>query len=172
MKVKDLAAEFHLKRQEEEKHLNTEQKKKEELRKLEKEVHERVIESINLENKRMEQQRKEREESKKLLNEEHDRKRAKARRKIQARQQQERIELVKKAIEECKNWVTKENLEEKIQYCLEHETNYNFALLPNGEKLHSVSPPGCIDTEENAPGPAACLTTGLGSKPVDQHPVS
>ena len=57
MKVKDLAAEFRLKRQEEEKHLNTEQKKKEELRKLEKEMHERVIESVNLENKRMEQQR-------------------------------------------------------------------------------------------------------------------
>ena len=55
--VKELAAEFRLKRLEEEKHLNAEQQKKEDLRKLEKEMHERAIESVNLENKRIELQR-------------------------------------------------------------------------------------------------------------------
>lgn len=66
--------------------------------------------------------------------------------------------------EESENWVTRENLEEKITYCLEHETNYNFALSPTGEKHYSTSPPGCIDTEENAPGPAAYYPTGLPSR--------
>lgn len=66
--------------------------------------------------------------------------------------------------EESKNWVTSENLEEKIAYCLEHETNYNFALSPTGEKHYSTSPPGCIDTEENTPGPSAHYHTGLPSK--------
>lgn len=68
------------------------------------------------------------------------------------------------AQEESKNWVTKENLEEKIAYCLEHETNYNFALSPSEEKHYVVSPAGCVDTEENAPGPAAYVTSG--SRPV------
>ena len=72
-----------------------------------------------------------------------------------------------RAQEESKNWVTKENLEEKISYCLEHETNYNFALSPTGEKIYSNSAPGCLDTEENAPGPAAYLTTGR--KPAMDH---
>ena len=66
--------------------------------------------------------------------------------------------------EESENWVTSENLEEKITYCLEHETSYNFALSPTGEKHYSTSLPGCIDTVENAPGPAAQYPTGLPSR--------
>lgn len=57
IKVKELAAEFRLKRLEEEKHLNEEQQKKEDIRKFEAEMHERVIENINMENKRMQLQR-------------------------------------------------------------------------------------------------------------------
>lgn len=57
IKVKELAAEFRLKRLEEEKHLNEEQQKKEDIRKFEAETHERVIENINMENKRMQLQR-------------------------------------------------------------------------------------------------------------------
>ena len=60
--------------------------------------------------------------------------------------------------EESKNWVTKENLEEKIAYCLEHETNYNFALTSTGEKVFSDSTPGSVDTEENGPGPSAYVS--------------
>lgn len=71
--------------------------------------------------------------------------------------------------EESKNWVTKENLEEKIAYCLEHETNYNFALCSTGEKIISKSPPGCVDTEEDGPGPAAYLTTRFISKAEGQY---
>lgn len=65
--------------------------------------------------------------------------------------------------EESKNWVTEENLEEKIAYCLENETNYNFAITPSGERIYSTTPPGCIDSEENAPGPAAYYPKGLPS---------
>lgn len=57
IKVKELAAEFRLKRLEEEKNLNAEQQKKEDVRKFEAETHERVIENINMENKRMQLQR-------------------------------------------------------------------------------------------------------------------
>lgn len=64
--------------------------------------------------------------------------------------------------------MTPENLEEKIAHCLENEINYNFALSPSGEKHYSTSPPGCIDTEENAPGPAA-YSAGLPSKPGHQE---
>lgn len=53
IKVKELAADFRLKRLEEEKHLNAEEQKHADLRQLEKEMHERVIESIKLENQRM-----------------------------------------------------------------------------------------------------------------------
>ena len=57
VKVNELAAELRLKRLEEEKHLNAEQQKKENLRQLEKTMHDRVIESVNLENKSLELQR-------------------------------------------------------------------------------------------------------------------
>ena len=65
--------------------------------------------------------------------------------------------------EESKNWVTEENLEEKIAYCLENETNYNFAITPSGERIYSTTPPGCVDSEENTPGPAAYYPKGLPS---------
>lgn len=57
MEVNELATELRLKRLEEEKHLNTEQQEKENLRKLEKTMHDRVIESVHLENKSLELQR-------------------------------------------------------------------------------------------------------------------
>ena len=56
-KVNELATEFRLKRLEEEKLLNTEQQKREDLRQLEKKTHDRVIESVNLDNKFLELQR-------------------------------------------------------------------------------------------------------------------
>lgn len=163
IKVNEIASEFRLKRLEEEKQLNTEQQKKEDLRRLEKKTHDGVIESVILQNKLLQFQREVKKEVKNLLHEERERKREQANKKIWARQHQERVEHVKNAIEESKNWVTKENLEEKIAYCLEHETNYNFALTPTGEKVFSDSAPGCLDTERSAPGPAAYLTTSFRS---------
>lgn len=40
---------------------------------------------------------------------------------------------------------------------MEHETNYNFALTPDGGKKYSHSPPGNLNTELYAPGPAAYI---------------
>lgn len=57
MKVDKIAAEFLMKRQEEEMNLNQEMLKKKELQKLEKEMHDRIIESVRLENERVKQLR-------------------------------------------------------------------------------------------------------------------
>ena len=57
MKVDKIAAEFLMKRQEEEMNLNQEMLKKKELQKLEKEMHDRIIESVHLENERVKQLR-------------------------------------------------------------------------------------------------------------------
>ncbi|EDO48683.1 predicted protein [Nematostella vectensis] len=55
--------------------------------------------------------------------------------------------------EESKEFITPDNLDEKIAYALENETNYNFALTPEGKKLHSTRPPG--NANMDMPGPAA-----------------
>lgn len=169
MEVDKIAAKFLLKRKEEEMNLNQEMLKKKELRKLEEEMHDRIIESVHLENERVKQLREKRLENKKLKDEEHKKEKERLRREWEAKQRQERVELVKKLIEESKNWVTEENLDEKIAFCLENEINYNFALTPSGEKISSTLPPGCIDTVENAPGPAANYPTGLPSNPEKQE---
>ena len=57
MKVKEIASEFRLKRLEEEKILNTEEQRKEDLRWQERKTHDGIIESINLENKLLQMQR-------------------------------------------------------------------------------------------------------------------
>lgn len=57
IKVNEIAEEFRVNRLEEEKHLNDEKRKKEELRQLEKEIHDRVIESVKLENERIQKLR-------------------------------------------------------------------------------------------------------------------
>lgn len=61
--------------------------------------------------------------------------------------------------EESKDFVTPENLEEKIAHALENETNYNFALTSSGQKLFSKSPPGNVNTELHAPGHAAFMNS-------------
>lgn len=55
--------------------------------------------------------------------------------------------------EESKDFITPENLEGKINHALDNETNYNFALKPNGERIYSTKPPGNVKTDQ--PGPAA-----------------
>ena len=57
IKVKEIAEEFRVNRLEEEKHLNEEKRKKEELRQLEKEIHDRVVNSVKLENERIQKLR-------------------------------------------------------------------------------------------------------------------
>lgn len=57
IKVNEIAEKFLVKRLEEEKQLNDEKRKKEELRLLEKEMHDRVIESVKLENERIQRLR-------------------------------------------------------------------------------------------------------------------
>ena len=57
LKVSEIAEEFRVNRLEQEKHLNYEKYKKGELRQLEKEIHDRVIESVKLENDRIQKLR-------------------------------------------------------------------------------------------------------------------
>jgi len=57
IKVNKIAEEFRVNRFEQEKHLNDEKRKKVELRQLEKEKHDRVIESVKLENERIQKLR-------------------------------------------------------------------------------------------------------------------
>lgn len=57
IKVNEIAQEFLMKRQEEKKHLNNAMFKNEDLRQLDKEIHDRVVESVKLENERIEQLR-------------------------------------------------------------------------------------------------------------------
>ena len=57
LKVNEIAEEFRVNRLEQEKYLNDEKRKKGELRQLEKEIHDRVIESVKLENERIQKLR-------------------------------------------------------------------------------------------------------------------
>ena len=57
IKVNEIAEEFRVNRLEQEKHLNVEKRKKDELWQLEKEIHDRVIESVKLENERIQKLR-------------------------------------------------------------------------------------------------------------------
>jgi len=75
---------------------------------------------------------------------------------------EKRRALVLQAVEESKHFVTKENLEEKIEYALENESNYNFAITPDGDKLYSTKPPGNFtDIGWRGTSPAAFLMGGI-----------
>ncbi|KAK3714547.1 hypothetical protein QZH41_014221, partial [Actinostola sp. cb2023] len=113
----------------------------------------RIIEGVKMENEKLAELRKER-----LEVEEWTRNFKKMRREAKHIQHQERLRemrvaMVKQAIEESTDFITPENLDEKIAYVLDNETSYNFAIRPNGEQIHSTQPPGNVDTE--LPGPAA-----------------
>ena len=64
--------------------------------------------------------------------------------------------------EESKDFVTKDNLEEKIEHALENEVNYNFAITPDGKKLYSTKPPGNFtDIGWKGTSPTAFLMGGI-----------
>eukprot|EP00794_Sanderia_malayensis_P005679 gene5679-6375_t len=96
----------------------------------------------------------------------------KKQREMEQRQQEKVIEaeklfekrraIVLKAIEESENFVTRENLEEKIAYALDNEVNYNFAITPDGKKLYSMKPPGNFGEHGwKGPSPAAFQLGGI-----------
>lgn len=62
--------------------------------------------------------------------------------------------------DEQKSFVTKENLEEKIEQALNNPVNYNFALKSNGEKVHSDLPPGNLNGWKGA-NPSAYALGGV-----------
>jgi len=68
--------------------------------------------------------------------------------------------IVLEAIEESKTFVTPENLEERIEMALDDITNYNFAITPLGEKIHSTQPPGNANFKREA-GPHAFIAGGI-----------
>lgn len=51
---------------------------------------------------------------------------------------QELTDEVLRVIEESENWITKDNLEDKITEALEHPINHNFSIRRNG-LIHSRS---------------------------------
>ncbi|XP_066930515.1 small ribosomal subunit protein mS26-like [Clytia hemisphaerica] len=68
--------------------------------------------------------------------------------------------IVLRVIEESKSFVTKENLDQKIEEALENPVNYNFALKTNGEKIISTKPPGNLDGWKGA-NPSAYALGGI-----------
>ena len=62
--------------------------------------------------------------------------------------------------EEQKTFVTRDNLEEKIEVALSNPVNYNFALKSNGEKIHSTMPPGNLNGWKGA-NPSAYALGGV-----------
>jgi len=73
--------------------------------------------------------------------------------------------LVLQVIEESKNFITLENLDENIEAALDNFTNFNYAVTPLGEKLHSTKPPGNLDGWKGA-SPSAYIA---GKIPVDSR---
>lgn len=62
--------------------------------------------------------------------------------------------------EEQKDFVTKENLDDKIAHALDNPVNYNFALNGNGEKILSTFPPGNLNGWKGA-NPSAYSLGGI-----------
>ena len=64
--------------------------------------------------------------------------------------------------EESKSFATRENLDEKIAFALDNVVNYNFAITPDGDKLHSTKPPGNFDLHGyKGPSPASFYLGGM-----------
>jgi len=70
-------------------------------------------------------------------------------------------ELVLQMIEESKNFLTLEKLDEQIDNILDNETNFNYAVTMEGDKIHSTKPPGNLDNWKGA-SPVAYALGGLG----------
>ncbi|XP_032221934.2 uncharacterized protein LOC5520939 isoform X2 [Nematostella vectensis] len=113
----------------------------------------RIIEGVEAENAMLADLRQERIELEEWKKTYHQMKKKAKAAKREEELKEMRIEMVNKAIEESKEFITPDNLDEKIAYALENETNYNFALTPEGKKLHSTRPPG--NANMDMPGPAA-----------------
>jgi len=69
--------------------------------------------------------------------------------------------LVLRVIEESKNFVTLENIDEKIEQALTNDvTSHNFALTVDWKKIHSTKPPGNLEGWKGPP-PTAYIAGGI-----------
>merc|ERR1712168_223468 len=68
--------------------------------------------------------------------------------------------MVLRVIEESKEFITPENIDEKIDAALESKVNYNFAITHDGRKIYSTKPPGNLDNFKG-PSPTAYLAGGM-----------
>lgn len=60
--------------------------------------------------------------------------------------------IVLQMIEDSKDFITFENIDEKIEEALTGDiTSHNFAVTPTWEKIHSTKPPGNMDGWKGAP---------------------
>lgn len=69
-------------------------------------------------------------------------------------------ELVLRVIEESKEFITLENMDEKIDEALENIVNFNYAITSAGNKIYSKKPPGNLDGYKGA-SPTAYIAGGL-----------
>lgn len=70
--------------------------------------------------------------------------------------------MVLRVIEESKEFITPENIDEKIDAVLENVVNYNFALTSEGNKIYATKPPGNLDGFKGA-SPTAFIAGGINS---------
>jgi len=68
--------------------------------------------------------------------------------------------LVLQAIEDSKDFVTQENLEDKINELLDARDYFNYAITPQGAKIHSTKPPSNLGDWKGA-SPTAYIMGGI-----------
>merc|ERR1712080_751010 len=68
--------------------------------------------------------------------------------------------LVLQVIEESKDFISFDNMDEKIESVLSNTVNFNYAITPYGEKIHSTKPPGNLDGWKG-PSPSAYAAGGV-----------
>nr|CAD2191904.1 unnamed protein product [Meloidogyne enterolobii] len=56
-----------------------------------------------------------------------------------------KTEQILSLIEQSKNFITKENLDEKVREALENPINLDFAIDLNGAKIENVQPQKCFE---------------------------
>merc|ERR1711962_518443 len=82
------------------------------------------------------------------------------RQQLEATERERNTEIVVRLIEESKNFLTVDNLDERLDAVLRTETNFNFAITHGGNKIYSTKPPGNLGGWKGA-SPAAYVDGGI-----------
>lgn len=68
--------------------------------------------------------------------------------------------IVLNVIKESKDFITFDNMDEKIDEALENMVNFNYCITSEGRKIYSTKPPGNLDGWKGA-GPMAYISGGI-----------